>query len=467
MVDIFETRSCFEKIILNGSQRTGKLYITASTIDSLGPTTVHTVDTYMSPTPSNLVGYVAAAPSCRCCQFLSRDLFLPANDNEETSIESSTSRDISLDVNQTTKLNVEVAEVDNEKLIIDPRLAWQELVSTSRTGLSETNSNRADLIILVDTHSHAHLERKESDDNDSIYNLKKVENEKLDQINDNDDDDDDDGTIRNKMAVLSCAIDMSDWDLCLAYSKQSKYRIPAIGIHPWYVEYVLTNMDDYVNDVWLQRLEHLLQQHPGCIVGEIGLCKVAKFLRTYTYGKQAALNIQRNVFTKQLLLAAKYRRPVSIHCVNQHGVLLDILNSLNDDQIPPALALHSYSGTKHHVRSLLNWEKSIRQRQKATLVEQDPLLYFGFSHSVNYVMCTSVKSKRQGCETIVSIPRNRLLIESDVHCTDHVVLGAVGTIAYVAHVLNESIESVGKLSTTNGLRFFQQLFHSQQEIART
>jgi TatD DNase family protein len=189
--------------------------------------------------------------------------------------------------------------------------------------------------------------------------------------------------------------------------------------------------------------------------------------------------MQRQIFHQQLLLAAKYRRPVSIHCVNQHGVLLDILNSLlkqsdGDDTnnhnynssnntnnngehhpIPPAMALHSYTGTAHHVQAMLQWEKQVRAYQnKSTSNITDPLIYFGFSHCVNYMMCTSTKSKRQGIETLRSIPRNRLLVESDVHCSDFVPLGAAGTIAYMAHVLNDSLENIATLTTQNGLRYF-------------
>jgi Tat protein secretion system quality control protein TatD with DNase activity len=93
------------------------------------------------------------------------------------------------------------------------------------------------------------------------------------------------------------------------------------------------------------------------MVGEIGLCKMARFLRTYEHGKQDALALQRHVFVQQLQLAAVYQRPVSIHCVNQQGVLLDIFKEQqqqqqqNKKQLPPAMALHSFTGTAHEDRS--------------------------------------------------------------------------------------------------------------------
>uniref|UniRef100_A0A7S1YSS2 TatD related DNase n=1 Tax=Ditylum brightwellii TaxID=49249 RepID=A0A7S1YSS2_9STRA len=134
----------------------------------------------------------------------------------------------------------------------------------------------------------------------------------------------------------------------------------------------------------------LLKQHPNAIVGEIGLCKVAKFIRTYPDGKTAALTLQQKVFQEQLQLAAKLKRPTSVHCVKSHGVLLSILkemkekaklelkeirkkkknggggggNEINESDFvrsafPPAIGMHSFTGTAHHVKELLAFEESL------------------------------------------------------------------------------------------------------------
>ena len=438
----------------------------------------------MSPTDADI------SMSCLCCRFFTNDLFLPNPittehvtvdpKNESTLTTTSVNNNESVDVSTTPATNTTKTEPtvgingvvdDTFHINVDPLTAWQ------RIRLIQPISNE---ILLVDTHTHAHLERHElstttgNDFSNHVYSLINSVSEGRQHESSGDDDDDENYGDGRRMVVMSCAVDMDDWDRCLEYATKSKYRIPALGVHPWYVESVLpvtTSSDGgFTNDEtecsatitpttntrWLDKLEKLLQLHPGCMVGEIGLCKVARFIRTYNGGKQAALLIQRQIFLQQLLLAAKYRRPVSIHCVNQHGILLDVFNSLHhsdgdDNQIPPAMALHSYTGTVHHVQTLLRWEKQVRASQMSA--STDPLLYFGFSHSVNYMMCTSTKAKRQGLETLRSIPRNRILVESDVHCSDHVALGAAGTIAYIAHVRNESIENVAEWTTQNGLRF--------------
>lgn len=183
------------------------------------------------------------------------------------------------------------------------------------------------------------------------------------------------------------------------------------------------------------------------MVGEIGLCKFARFLRTYPEGKQAALQLQRDVFVKQLQLAATYERPVTVHCVNQQGVLLEVLKSMST--LPPVIGLHSFTGTAHHVRELLKWE--------GTLGKTEPLLYFGFSYTVNYVMNSSEKSRRQGMGAIRTVPRYRLLAESDVHATDTLRIGTAGAIAYMSWVLEEPLHQVAELTSENAMAFLRQL----------
>ena len=102
---------------------------------------------------------------------------------------------------------------------------------------------------------------------------------------------------------------------------------------------------------------------------------MARFLRTYPAGKAAALELQRRVFTEQLKLAAKYERPVSVHCVDQHAVLLKVLAELSPQEIPPTIGMHSFTGLAHHVRQLLKFEQQNVTRTK---------IYFGFSHIINF-----------------------------------------------------------------------------------
>ena len=83
---------------------------------------------------------------------------------------------------------------------------------------------------------------------------------------------------------------------------------------------------------------------------------------------------QMEAFQQQLSIAAALGRPASVHCVKAHGTLLDCLREphppwllqLPESQLqpragkapagarlPPALAMHSFSGTSHQVTAIL------------------------------------------------------------------------------------------------------------------
>lgn len=275
---------------------------------------------------------------------------------------------------------------------------------------------------LVDTHSHAHLERGDalSKESESPYARS--------------------GEDSGDDYIVSCAVSPSDWSTCLEYAAQSTSRKAALGVHPWYIDQLL--VDNHLNETWLKDLEVLVQQHPTCLIGEIGLCKHAKFLRTFPRGKPKAMELQRTVLNQQLKLAATYQRPVSIHCVDQHAVLLKLFQELSSSQqsngLPPAIAMHSFTGTANHVEQLLQWERSLARGPS-----EPPLLYFGFSHTINSF--GSDKSRRQNVRALQQVPRDRLLVESDVHRHDHVAAGTAGAIAYVTWALQQQVQDGGDI----------------------
>lgn len=432
--------------------------------------------------------------SCACCSFLGKNgLFLPWGDTSDVAAYSAAAADV-----------------------MSPSDAWQAIL-TARAGLTQQHQLQQQ-IALVDTHGHPHLERSVQ------YALKDPDKISSDK----------DQTI-NVVVSITCAVSPLDWNDALEYASRSQHVLPALGVHPWYVDEII--MEEYIfgktsdantnsetttstdestpsntnNDIeqylkweWLSELETNLSHHPNLIVGEIGLCKMARFVREFPKslgGKATALQLQKIVFKKQMAAAAKWRRPVTVHCVNAHGLLLDTLKELlnearesciideNVDKtsdstqnnirnaLPPAIALHSFTGTAHHVQQILDFEKSIlcsnsveaegkRQRgklkrqqrkQEANSDGSDILFYFGFSHSVNFIMCTSEKAKRKGIEAVQAIPSARLLVESDVHASVDVTLGTAGAAAYVSWARGESLESVAECSTRNGLRFVSSL----------
>ena len=219
------------------------------------------------------------------------------------------------------------------------------------------------------------------------------------------------------------------------------------------------------------------------------------------------MQLQKLVFRKQIELAATWSRPVTVHCVNMHGAFLEVMNEIlqqtkdaysskhnvsdqNDtlqhfvrSAFPPAIAMHSFTGTAQHIQDLLLFESEVmdpdrinntsrvpRKQKKQTVYNVDPkessnngsdgqnyLFYFGFSHAVNHLMCTSEKARRKGIEAVISVPSDRLLVESDIHSTADVSLGTAGAVAYVAFARGDTLSDVAEQTTRNGLRYFSSL----------
>eukprot|EP00978_Attheya_sp_CCMP212_P013435 scaffold33784_cov58-Attheya_sp.AAC.3 len=367
---------------------------------------------------SEKIGY-SSQPSCPCCYF-DQPNFLPfflLQGNEDST------------------------DADGGEML-SPREALEQIkeyaAAKNDGGGEAERTNKG--VWLVDTHGHPQL-NQESDGE------KYHQNEDADRME-----------KPAGLVELACAVSPNDWQATLAYAAQSPHIRPALGVHPWYLE--------DLPDGWLHDLEALLRQHSRAVVGEIGLCKMARFLRTFPQGKLAALQLQRQVFLDQFQLAARLQRPVSVHCVDQHRVFLTALQELrdgippsetqgapnNNDEddtplFPPAVAMHSFTGTAHHVKKLLEFETTIQKQQK------NVKFYFGFSHIVNVDMSSSEKSRRQGREAIQAVPRDRLLAESDVHSTGNVAAGTAGAVSYLAFALEEPLQQVAERLASNGLAF--------------
>lgn len=139
--------------------------------------------------------------------------------------------------------------------------------------------------------------------------------------------------------------------------------MPFLGIHPWYA--------DAVSKDWQNTLRDHLDSS-WCGVGEIGL------------DKKCASNPsqQEKLFCDQLLIACKFKRPVSIHCVGRWGKLLDILYRFSTDQQLPPTLIHSYSGSLEVMKKLiqigcfLSFSKPALERPKIrTVLQKMPLTH--------------------------------------------------------------------------------------------
>ena len=234
-------------------------------------------------------------------------------------------------------------------------------------------------------------------------------------------------------AVL--AIEESCWDAVLARCAIIPHAAPGLGVHPWFVHELAPG--------WTERLRAKLEVHPGAIVGEIGLCKCARNLRG-PGAKSRFWPVQVDAFTTQLGIAGALRRPASVHCVKAHSTLIEVLQQ-QADALPPAIALHSFSGTLEHVRLLL------------ALHPAGILLYFGFSHTVNVAMGGGPGSPAyEGLlAAIRAVPEERLLVESDCDSEASASDALRRAVQLVADARGWTAERAANVTTANGLHFLQ------------
>lgn len=162
-----------------------------------------------------------------------------------------------------------------------------------------------------------------------------------------------------------------DWEAVARLAESDERVIPAFGLHPWRV-------NDAPGD-WLTRLRGYLERFPPAAVGEVGL---DRWIEGHDLpAQQAALRAQ-------LELAADGNRPVSLHCLQAWGPMLE---ALRVGPLPErGFHLHGYGGSPE-------------------MVERFAVLggYFSFSA---YVMRSGKERHR---EALRAVPLDRLLLETD------------------------------------------------------
>ncbi|KAK2758193.1 hypothetical protein FQN54_004037 [Arachnomyces sp. PD_36] len=268
--------------------------------------------------------------------------------------------------------------------------------------------------------------------------------------------------------------------------------IPSFGWHPWFSHQIFDDTEGNPNveknlhyknalvptpedDVFIQHLpdpiplsnlisetRSRLQRHPNALVGEIGIDRAFRLPNVWlpheeenrdpslTPGSREGrklsiyrvqLSHQKLLLKAQLRLAGEMQRPVSVHSVQAHGAVLEVLQDLwaghekkvlskrerkrrdNDAgsidrdheeekaqnsggssvpqslPFPPRICMHSYSGPPDPLKQFLH--------------PANPAdLFFSFSYAINF----SNPSSRKVEEVIKSVPEDRLLVESDLHC---------------------------------------------------
>ena len=139
------------------------------------------------------------------------------------------------------------------------------------------------------------------------------------------------------------------------------------GIHPW-------NLGMQPN---LSLLETLLKENKVVAIGECGIDRNYK----------ETINLQLDVFERQILLSEQYQRPLIIHNVKATA---DILRLHKKHQPRQEWIIHGFNGTVEEARQLT-----------------DKGLYLSVGESILY-------QNRKITQSIQSIPLDKLFFETDV-----------------------------------------------------
>ena len=178
----------------------------------------------------------------------------------------------------------------------------------------------------------------------------------------------------------------------------------------------------------LSDMENIIKNNPKIIgIGEIGL--------DY-YWDKSFVDLQKEVFIKQIEFANEMNLPLNIHCREAFGDTLEILKKHNKNSIA---IMHCYSGSIEFAKECINLG-----------------IYIALGGVVTFKNALKVKEVAQ------NIPLEYLLLETDdPYLTPVPYRGKENQPAYIKYVAQEianirgiSVEEVASATTKNALKIF-------------
>ena len=207
---------------------------------------------------------------------------------------------------------------------------------------------------------------------------------------------------------------------CIAMAEQYPFVYASVGTHP--------DSADEVDESVLEQYRQMVANHPKLkAIGEIGL--------DYYY-ETIPREIQQRAFRLQMELARELQMPVIVHERNAHDDGMRIVKEFKG----VTGVFHCYSGSAEMARQLV-----------------DMGWYIGFTGVLTF------KNARKAVETAVSIPLDRIVLETDCpFMAPEPFRGKRNDPGYLfrmaerlAEIRGISVEEVRSITTENGKRLYR------------
>jgi TatD DNase family protein len=140
-----------------------------------------------------------------------------------------------------------------------------------------------------------------------------------------------------------------DWPAVTKLADEHSFILPSFGLHPWYVG----NSTPAWRDELVRTLDRQQLARGAVAIGEVGLdrwiLERARAEDSRLAGlRRASLDEQIEAFTWQLEFAADRNLPVTIHCIDAWGALLEVLR--RSRRPARGFLLHAYGGSAELAR---------------------------------------------------------------------------------------------------------------------
>ncbi|CAJ0633390.1 3592_t:CDS:2 [Entrophospora sp. SA101] len=250
-----------------------------------------------------------------------------------------------------------------------------------------------------DVHTHVH------DDIENLERIGELKTDKLCLMGTN---------IKDLDLVAELSIKYKDKDFILENKDDNSSSL--------YDEFIKELPNPIAFNIWYDKLESLIiKYNENCLIGEVGIDRSFKLKNPNNNKKlsnyQISIDHQILILEKQIELAIRYGKSISLHCVQSSGKIVEILKKLqqkNTQQIDSInndlqlkICFHSFCGSIDTIKLLLSLNNSPKKNKKSKLLSIE--CYFSFSKVINERLSNRLH------DLIKFVPEDRLLVESDFH----------------------------------------------------